>query len=68
MPDKHIVYISPGHMDPTYAIEREGLGQDVDLRVLTNQDRGFMNGTEAKDADAVMDLAHENRCGGDRPA
>ncbi len=54
MPDKHVVYISPGHMDPTYAIEREGLGLDVDLRILTNPDRGFMDGAEAKDADAIM--------------
>ena len=54
MTDKHIVYISPGHMDPTYAIEREGLGPNVDLRLLTNPDRGFMDGVEAKSADAIM--------------
>jgi len=54
MQDKHIVYISPGHMDPTYAIERVGLGTNVELRVLTNADRGAMDGSEAKDADAIM--------------
>ena len=54
MPEKHVVYISPGHMDPTYAIEREGLGTDVDLRMMTNPDRGYLNGAEAKDADAIM--------------
>ena len=51
---KHVVYISPGHMDPTYAIEREVLGPNVDLRPLTNPDRGFMDGVEAKNADAIM--------------
>lgn len=54
MPDKQVVYISPGHMDPTYAIERDGLGPNVDLRQLTNPDRGFMDGAEARDADAIM--------------
>jgi C-terminal binding protein len=54
MPDKQVVCISPGHMDPTYAIERESLGPNVDLRPLTNPDRGFMYGAEAKDADAIM--------------
>ena len=51
---KHVVYISPGHMDPTYALEREGLGSDVDLRVMSNADRGYMDGNEAREADAIM--------------
>jgi lactate dehydrogenase-like 2-hydroxyacid dehydrogenase len=51
---KHIVYISPGHMDPTYSIERKVLGPDVDLRVMRNADRGYMDGSEARDAEAVI--------------
>jgi phosphoglycerate dehydrogenase-like enzyme len=50
----HLVYISPGHMDPTYAIERAGLGPDVELRVMSNPDRGDMDGAEARDADAII--------------
>ena len=26
----HVVYISPEHMDPTYAIERAGLGPEAE--------------------------------------
>ena len=54
MPPKHIVYISPGHMDPTYALEREGLGRDVDLRVMSTPDRGYMDGREVREADAII--------------
>ena len=41
-------------MDPDYTLEREGLGPDVDLRVMTCPERGPMDGAEAKDADAIM--------------
>ena len=46
----HLVYISPGHMDPTYEIERAGLGPDVELRVMSNPDRGDMDGAETREA------------------
>ena len=50
----HLVYISPGHMDPTYEIERAGLGPDVELRVMSNPDRGDMDGAETREADAII--------------
>ena len=50
----HLVYISPGHMDPTYEIERAGLGPDVELRVMSNADRGDMDGAEVREADAII--------------
>ena len=50
----HIVYISPGHMDPDYAIERAGLGPDVDLRVISGPPKGSMDGADTKDADAIL--------------
>jgi C-terminal binding protein len=54
MPDKPIVYISPGHMDPDYTLEKAGLGPDVNLRVMQNPDRGYMDGASVRDADAIM--------------
>lgn len=54
MPDKQVVYISPGHMDPEYTLERTGLGPDVDLRVLAGVPRGSMEVGDARDADAIM--------------
>lgn len=54
MPNKPVVYISPGHMDPDYAIERAGLGSGIDLRVMQNPDRGYMDGVSTRDADAIM--------------
>jgi C-terminal binding protein len=54
MTDKPIVYISPGHMDPDYTLEKQGLGPDVDLRVMQNPDRGYMDGADAHEADAIM--------------
>ena len=51
---KHLVYISSGHMDPDYAIERAGLGGDVELRVMTNALRTPMDGAETREADAVI--------------
>ena len=51
---KHLVYISSGHMDPDYTIERAGLGADVELRVMTNAPRTPMDGAETREADAVI--------------
>ena len=50
----HLVYISPGHMDPAYEIERAGLGPDIELRVMSNPDGGDMDGAEAREADAII--------------
>lgn len=54
MPEQPIVYISPGHMDPEYILEREGLGPGVDLRVMAGPPRGWMDGADAREADAIM--------------
>lgn len=54
MSHKPVVYISPGHMDPYYTLEKAGLGPDVDLRVMQSPDRGYMDGAEACQADAIM--------------
>jgi phosphoglycerate dehydrogenase-like enzyme len=50
---QHTVYISPNHMDPSYQLERDGLGPDVDLKPwsATNPDDLAV---EISDADAVM--------------
>lgn len=50
---KHIVCISPAHMDPTYEIERRVLGPEVDLRVFSATDQETI-GREAREADAIM--------------
>lgn len=49
----HVVYISPKHMDPTYAIERAGLGPEVELREWRATDPSAL-AEELQDADAVM--------------
>ncbi|MEX2431128.1 MAG: C-terminal binding protein [Dehalococcoidia bacterium] len=49
----HLVCISPAHMDPSYAIERKGLGPDVDLHVFSAVDPDTI-GREAREADAIM--------------
>lgn len=54
MPDKPVVYISPGHMDPEYTLEKAGLGPDVDLRVMQSPERGYMDGASTREADAIM--------------
>ena len=41
-------------MDPEYTLEKQGLGPDVDLRVMQNPDRGYMDGADAREADAIM--------------
>ena len=51
---QHLVYISSGHMDPDYTIERAGLGADIELRVMTNAPRTPMDGAETREADAVI--------------
>ncbi len=50
---KHLVCISPAHMDPTYQLERAGLGPDVELRVFSATDQETI-GREAREADAIM--------------
>ena len=50
---KHIVYISPAHMDPSYQLEREGLGPDVELRMWSATDPSDLV-AEIADADAIM--------------
>ena len=50
---RHVVRISPNHMDPEYAIERRELGGDIDL-VPWSAEGGEALGEELRDADAVM--------------
>ena len=50
---KHVVHISPNHMDPEYAIERRELGDDVELRSWSATDDEAL-GRELRDAEAIM--------------
>ena len=50
---RRVVRISPNHMDPEYAIERQELGGDIDL-IPWSAEGGEALGEELQDADAVM--------------
>lgn len=50
---KHVVYVSPNHMDPHYEIERRELGRSVDLREWKATDQAAL-AEELRGADAIM--------------
>ena len=50
---QHTVYISPNHMDPTYQLERDGLGPDVELKSWSATDPSAL-AVEIAEADAVL--------------
>lgn len=50
---KHVVAVSPNHMDPTYELERRELGTDVELRPWSAVDPAGI-AEEIAQADAVM--------------